>query len=695
MKRLFGHHRSKVITSIASMGASFVLAVILAPAAAVAAPPNSTPGGGAYSGCSIPITPQSCGFVGAGTSEDPYQLSDCSLLMNSRFFLSNYFVMTEDIDCQGINVVPIGNSDVSFTGSFNGAGYTISNIEMTSSGDLGLFGNSGIATIDNLRLINSTFTLDPETGGNYSVGSLVGFANGTTITNVYIDEGVVVTSTNAGLPYTGGIVGGASGETVITSSRSSADVIGANKVGGIAGLLINSAVITDSYANGNIFGDVHVGGLVGQMEETSNIYTSYSSVTMTSDSYAGGLVGTTYDSAGIEDSFSVSDMSGVTGEGAIGGIVGDNAGSGLRVGLSFDQELAGRSNCKGTGDGTITCDAITDPDYFKGNGDNLPLDNWTADDPWNLHEAGKLPTFAVGQVSCDEPSAQTESTIVFRCAFQREMQHQYSGVEVSKQVRYRLDGESGEWTYQNWPTGMNKIVITGLSAATLYELQFHASWTVDASEWTTNRLTTSTEANPGPDLDNDGIKDSLEVSGPNYGDANQDDIDDNSQVTVASLKSPVSNGYTVLQTSGCGTPESDENSGIDVSAMSTDHKDPAYVYPSGLLGFTAQCSEAPALSTLSVTQYWYGDYPASQYVARKYNSVTHTYAQITDAVLTNVVVGGQSALKIEYQIADNGPYDQNAAVGIITDPIGPAAAAVTSPNTGIGSSRNLLQRIFK
>lgn len=84
-----------------------------------------------------------------------------------------------------------------------------------------------------------------------------------------------------------------------------------------------------------------------------------------------------------------------------------------------------------------------------------------------------------------------------------------------------------------------------------------------------------------------------------------------------------------------------------------------------------------------MTQYFYGDYTASQVTARKYNSVTHAYTTISGAAITNVTIGGQNALKIVYTVVDNGPLDENATVGTVTDPSGPAISVVNVPNTGL------------
>jgi len=173
--------------------------------------------------------------------------------------------------------------------------------------------------------------------------------------------------------------------------------------------------------------------------------------------------------------------------------------------------------------------------------------------------------------------------------------------------------------------------------------------------------------------DNDFISDSVEDAAPNAGDANDDGTQDSEQPNVTSLLNTVSNSYTVLQTS-CTT-----NSTSSMSPESSDFKDIAYDYNQGLMNFTATGCGSSAV----ITQYFYSNLNANNVTARKYNPTTNTYTTIPGATLTNVTIGNQKAIKITYQVADNGQLDLNPTTGTITDPSGPAVLSVGVPNTGL------------
>jgi len=62
-----------------------------------------------------------------------------------------------------------------------------------------------------------------------------------------------------------------------------------------------------------------------------------------------------------------------------------------------------------------------------------------------------------------------------------------------------------------------------------------------------------------------------------------------------------------------------------------------------------------------------------------------TYTTVSGATFSAVTIGGQSALKVVYQVTDGSSLDDDgAADGNITDPAGPAVLVVGVPNTGLG-----------
>ena len=85
---------------------------------------------------------------GNGLSEaTAYQIStpvDWVELVNTPAdWQGKHFLLTENIDLDGITTTPIGNDSLCFSGAFNGGGHTISNavIILPETDYVGLFGN--------------------------------------------------------------------------------------------------------------------------------------------------------------------------------------------------------------------------------------------------------------------------------------------------------------------------------------------------------------------------------------------------------------------------------------------------------------------------------------------------------------------------------------------------------------------------
>ena len=205
------------------------------------------------------------------------------------------------------------------------------------------------------------------------------------------------------------------------------------------------------------------------------------------------------------------------------------------------------------------------------------------------------------------------------------------------------------------------------------------------------------------DNDGDGLTNGTEDSSPNFGDANDDGIADKDQSDVTSLPNGVTQKYAALESSDCNL-----NSDVSIDAESTAFADTGYDYPFGLMNFTLYCQQVERSSeeysysfvnedwapTATVTQYYYGTFDATKLILRKYDSTTHTYQTITDAVITNITIDGQPVVKVVYSVTDGGPLDQDGeANGIIVDPSGlasvptqavlSATTSVIAPNTGL------------
>ena len=179
---------------------------------------------------------------GDGTQAKPYLVADGTELAylrnevrNGNTYEGKYFQLASDIDLGNNSWLPIGDANNSFRGTFDGAGHTIANAEITVTSipndvqeTFGLFGSIGGGNsktiIRNLELsgIDVTITAGGNTselsfirnnGGIY-IGTLTGIAyKNSEITNVICKSGTisdtkVITVTNSSFKFSvGGIVG--------------------------------------------------------------------------------------------------------------------------------------------------------------------------------------------------------------------------------------------------------------------------------------------------------------------------------------------------------------------------------------------------------------------------------------------------------------------------------------------------------
>ncbi len=208
------------------------------------------------------------------------EISDCAGLNNVRNNLSGKYKLTENISNASCVTSPIGTDATPFTGTFNGAGHTISNltISLSSTNYVGLFGKTGSgARIKNVSLVGANIS------GNGHVGGLVGLnSSGSSITNSYITGTVTGQS-----DFVGGLVGVNSGR--ITNNYITGTVTGQSDfVGGLVG--VNHGTITNGYMTDTVIGQSTVGGLVGS-NTSGSISNSYAAKVVTGQSSVGGFVG--------------------------------------------------------------------------------------------------------------------------------------------------------------------------------------------------------------------------------------------------------------------------------------------------------------------------------------------------------------------------------------------------------------------
>ena len=213
--------------------------------------------------------------------------------------------------------IPIGFYGTPFSGTFVGNDKTISDLwsRRSTADHVGLFGKVDGATIQNVTLADFTII------GEDKVGSLVGEADNSTISDVAVTGTSVTSSATAASGYAGGLIGDAN--TCIISRCSTTGSVFSSKwyTGGLIGACYSS-IIGQCYSVASITSSHdYNGGLIG-LSWANDIDNCHARGDVTGDQYIGGLIGYSYDS--IDDCYSTGK---VTGNYAVGGLIGRNTGT--------------------------------------------------------------------------------------------------------------------------------------------------------------------------------------------------------------------------------------------------------------------------------------------------------------------------------------------------------------------------------
>lgn len=372
---------------------------------------------------------------GTGTSDDPfliYTAQHLDLIGQNQADWDKHFKMMDNIDMHDLgdmefHIIGFYNgtyeTNKAFTGSFDGNGYTISNLDLRNQRDyVGIFGWAQNAEFKNITLyapnidVNATFVgtlvgnisnglienctvLNGNIKGNAYVGGLIGNISSGTIRNCHvvvivngdgyyvgglvgknsntaqpvgiIDNCVVEGSVSGAQNYVGGLVaeGG-----IVKNSYAKATVQGDQAIGGLVGFARNS--IISSYFQGSVLGVKNVGGLVGTVPSDSNfiIKDCYASGTVTGDSQVGGLAGY----VGAKIMFCYSTCS-VTGLESTGGLIGYNNNANV-VYSYWDVDTSGIASSSG-GEGRTTIEMQQASTYA----------GWICSGLWRIQDAVDYP----------------------------------------------------------------------------------------------------------------------------------------------------------------------------------------------------------------------------------------------------------------------------------------------------------------
>ena len=205
---------------------------------------------------------------------------------------------------------PISNYDKRYTGSFDGAGHTVSGLYIaTTSGAkcTAMFGYAGTGS----KISNLTLAASIITGTAKYTGGIAGDAYD--MQNCHVLKSVTVTGTQyvggvagyvdhsiskcsnaatvtASSSYVGGVTGYMFGETML-ACYNSGTITGASLVGGLTGCIYNNGTVDSCYNTGKVTASGAAGGLLGSFRSgtLTNSYTSTLSEAKSAGSVAGRL----------------------------------------------------------------------------------------------------------------------------------------------------------------------------------------------------------------------------------------------------------------------------------------------------------------------------------------------------------------------------------------------------------------------
>ncbi len=243
--------------------------------------------------------------------------SDLSGVSGNTSIYGDYFMVLNDINMSDVpNHTPIGTySSSPFTGYFNGGGHTISNLKISSTSRIGLFGYVSGAVIRDINF------LDCNISGTFVIGCVAGDIRNSSVAgcNVTLTGTSAITGSSTDV---GGIAGYTYGTdiehcSVVISGTGSISSSGEN-AGGIVGCSYTGSHISYCYFSGKVSADKSAGGIAGSSSVTSIDHLIVDNAVISGNTEVGGIVGYSYN-----DTLEICKFSGtVNGGEYVGGIIG-------------------------------------------------------------------------------------------------------------------------------------------------------------------------------------------------------------------------------------------------------------------------------------------------------------------------------------------------------------------------------------
>ncbi len=334
---------------------------------------------------------------GKGTLGQPYVVNDASKLGAVLYYdPTAHYLLAPDIDLSGIrwsmSVIPefagvfVGAESYaggpytvgyeggrSYAGGYDGDGFSIRNLTISGSDQVGLFGRIGPG-----GRVSHIAIEDANVAGVDYVGILAG-------TNDGVVRACRATGTVGGGDFVGGLVGANHGTVKICDVGGA--VVGNDYVGGLAG--DNSGTILIGHNTGAVDGDSYVGGITGR-NESGEIISCCNTGPISGSGDVGGLVGRS-EKGSIRTCHSVGRVSG-TGT-SIGGLIGSGD-AGIVMASFWDTQASGRPTSSG-GIGRTTEQMQDRQMFLQAHWDFVGEGGNGLHDIWQMPSAGGYPVLGV------------------------------------------------------------------------------------------------------------------------------------------------------------------------------------------------------------------------------------------------------------------------------------------------------------
>ncbi len=259
------------------------------------------------SNLSLNISDYSTSLVASGGYYNISSVQGLKDLLGFAEFSGYRFRLSADIDLSSAPGLYIPY----LASEFDGENHTISNLKVNYSinNKIGFFGESKDTTIKNIGLERCYVK------GGSQVGGLVGYNDGSTISNANVDGYI------NGTGVSGGLVGWSEGP--VSGSHATGNVSGGPYVGGLLGL--SDSTVYNSSASAEVNGSVYcIGGLVGRLAGGIVSYCFATGNVTSNRNDVGGLVGSN-NGGTVSDSYATGNVWGRTSN--VGGLVGENRGT--------------------------------------------------------------------------------------------------------------------------------------------------------------------------------------------------------------------------------------------------------------------------------------------------------------------------------------------------------------------------------